>query len=325
MIDGVKICNNLQTQGLSGENNDKILCVSKALFIFVRNNSTTMKTIVFMRKIVAVLVVLMLFQIAWGQETADTSRPKAVVPDEQLAYFDLRGPVREVTEYALGDYSKMVWTFDIKGRLTEYRCYGNPFAGDGGCVFRLMAHYKYAYDKEGKIVFLYTFAEDYNLDESLGDEVLELFPPKMAPDALREQAEMLSDSTLCHSVWGNDSYSGRHYDRYRNWTECVEAPGFEEEKARLRVRNIVYYTDAELLGLPNGVKKVTYCVESDGSVWESEYSLDREGHLLRFQSYRDREPLYDWAAGQTDSESWDLITPKEDVKGKYIVEWWQNE
>lgn len=305
---------------------------------------------VYIRQFAAIFVVLMALQAM----SAENELPKSEVPDDHLAYFDLRGPVREVTEYALGDYSKTVWSFDRLGRLTEYRQYGHPFAGDGGCVFRLMAHYRYAYDKNGKIIFLYTYDEEYNLVDEYDDVILELFPPKIGTDAMIERADTLNDSTLCYSTWYLDErnrgvsdpnhagqpgyidpnnsfnhYYGCHYDQYRNWTERVDADEGEAEKARVRVREISYYTDAELLGLYNGVKMVTYRTHADGSVWESEYQFNRKGFLTRFQSYRDREPLYDWKQGQTDCSAQDLIVVPEDnceyKEGERTILWWGDE
>ncbi len=258
--------------------------------------------------------------VAAADETPQ--RPKSEVPADHLAYFDLRGPVCEVTEYALYDYSKAVWKFDIQGRLTEYLRYGHPFVGGGGCVFRLMAHYRYAYDKEGRIMFLYTYDEEYNLMDEYDDEVLELFPPGVTAEKVGEEAEQLGDSTYCRSNWASGNYAACRYDRHHNWTERVEAADGEAGNARIAVREIRYYTDAELLGLRNGVKKVTCRTEKDGAVWSSEYSLDRDGRLTRFQSYRDQEPLYEWTLDSTDCTGQDLIVPVTDQAVSRTIEWW---
>lgn len=273
------------------------------------------------------LSVFFLVLVALLLMSARVEVPKSEVPDDHLAYFDLRGPVREVVEYALCDYAKTVWKFDRWGRLTEYCCYGSPFAGDGGCVFRLKAHYQYDYDKQGKINFLYTYDEEYNLDDEYDDVVLELFPPKIEKDTIVERADMLEDSTLCYGPMIADErtpsrYYGSHYDRYRNWTERVDAEVDDTEHARVRVREITYYTDAELMGLYNGAKLVTYKTWADNSMWESEYYLDHEGRLTRFQSYRDREPLYEWKLGDTDCSSQDLIVQEDGEDVERTVQWW---
>ena len=195
------------------------------------------------------LVLLPVTAVAGGA----TQKPKAEVPTDHLAYFDLHGPVREVTEYALYDYSKTVWKFDTQGRLTEYLRYGHPFVGSGGCVFRLAAHYRYAYDKEGRIIFLYTYDEEYNLMDEYDDEILELFPSGVAAEKMDGETEQLNDSTYCRSNWNAGNYSACHYDSHHNWTERVEAADGEAENARIAVREIRYYTDTELLGPTNTI------------------------------------------------------------------------
>ena len=182
---------------------------------------------------------LCLFAVScYGQEI-----PRSEIPDDHLAYFGLRGPVQEVREYGFYNYTKTVMRFDHKGRLTEYEEYGNPFAGDGGCVFRLMRRYRYAYDTEGKIMFLETYDEDYALVDAYADMILELFPEKPSSyDAFEKAEREYGDTTYCYSRWFNTDeklYSGYQYDLQGNWTEHVYA--VDSDHADVTVREITYY------------------------------------------------------------------------------------
>ena len=87
--------------------------------------------------------------------------PRDSVPEDHLAWFGLRGAVQEVTEYDYNNYGKKIWRFDTRGRLTEYYEYTHPFFENGGCVFGLWAHYRYAYNEQGKIIFEETYRDLY--------------------------------------------------------------------------------------------------------------------------------------------------------------------
>ena len=171
--------------------------------------------------------------------------PRDSVPDDHLAWFGLHGPVAEVREYDYGGYRKTVWRFDTQGRLVEYTDYQTPFAGSGGCVFGLWAHYRYAYDKDGKIIFLETYNEDYNTVDAYADLILELFPPQYKGADLFPKAEKeYGDTTYCFSLWKDvgetQHYYGYRFDRHGNWIESVSAELGDSMKACVRVREISY-------------------------------------------------------------------------------------
>lgn len=177
---------------------------------------------------------------------AEDSIPKSEIPDNHLAYFDFHGPVAQVTEYRLSDYSKTIWNFDKKGRLIYYEEYGSPFAGDGGCVFRLMKRYKYAYDKKGKIMFLDIYDEDYALVDDYADVILELFPPRNFKDKGFEKADKeYGDSTYCYSQWQDNReqtyYCGMRYDTFGNLIEKVNTIVDPDDRANITIREFVYY------------------------------------------------------------------------------------
>lgn len=241
-----------------------------------------------------------------GAQEAASALPHADIPDDHLAYFGLHGAVREVREYDYGGWGKTIWRFDPQGRLTEYIDYGNPFFGSGGCVFGLLDHYRYAYDKDGKIIFLETYNADNNVVDKYADVILELFPPKCNDADLFPKAEKEhGDTTSCFSVWKNDEelqhYYGHRFDRYGNWIERVSASEDDYYCGDVRVREITYYRDIEVMGLTVGVRTVTNQWKADGRKWSNRYDFDREGNLLHFQSWCDKEPLYEWDV-TTDSE-----------------------
>lgn len=220
-----------------------------------------------------------------------------------LAYFGLTGPVSEVIQYGLFDYEKTVYRFDTYGRLVEYEEYGHPFAGDGGCVFRKMAHYKYAYDKNDSLIVLYSYNEYYNDDETLDDTVLLLFPSPIAPDTLYNHAERDTESgTACHHIWleSDGNYHAALYDSHGNWTERVIAGEDDYTRADIKVRQISYYRDIELMGLHVGVHTVTHRWTEDGKTWSNKYFFDRQGTLEHFQSFVDSTALYEWKRGNPD-------------------------
>ena len=217
-----------------------------------------------------------------------------------LAYFGLTGPVSEVTQYGLHDYEKMVYRFDIQGRLIEYEEYGHPFAGDGGCVYRKMAHYEYGYTDKDSMIILYGFNEALNFDSD--DTVLLLYPPRIATDSLYKNAEPEPDSkTSCYNLWkqsGND-YVAVRYDDHGNWIERVKAGDGDYTRADVKVRQIKYYRDIELMGLSVGVHTVTHRRTDNGQMWWNQYTFNREGYLKHFQSFLDTTALYEWHFGDT--------------------------
>ena len=253
--------------------------------------------------------------------------PRDSVPDDHLAWFGLHGPVAEVMEYDFSGYSKTLWRFDTQGRLTEYENYGSPFAGDGGCVFRLTDRYRYAYDKDGKIIFLETFNDEYTLIDEYADIILEMFPPQDKSAWLFQKAEKeYGDTTFCMSAWrdGDEAqhYNGIRFDRHGNWIESVSAELGDDMKAGVRVRTIQYYCDIEMMGLAVGVKTVKHKWEADGKTWENEYRFDRDGNLLHFQSLCDKEPLFDWDKASSDEPGSDLIVrDKDDTIIREITYW----
>ena len=173
--------------------------------------------------------------------------PRDSVPDDHLAWFSLKGPVQEVIDYDYGYYSKIIWRFDKKGRLVEYFCYINPFTTAGGCVFGLYEHYRYAYDKKGKIIFLETFNADNNVVDEYDGLILELFPPQIKDADLFPQAEReFGDTTYCWSKWEDrgelQHYKARVFDKYGNWIEDVSASEDDYHHADVRVREIRYFT-----------------------------------------------------------------------------------
>ena len=172
------------------------------------------------------LIVVASFTLSVCAQPAAPDLPKSDIPDDHLAYFGLRGAVREVHEYDYNGWGKTVWRFDPQGRLTEYYEYTHPFFENGGCVFGLWAHYRYAYDEQGKIIFEETYNADYNTVDEWADITLELFPPQYKGADFRDKAEKEhGDTTSCYTLWTPDgetsNYFGIRYDHYGNWFEMV--------------------------------------------------------------------------------------------------------
>ena len=253
--------------------------------------------------------------------------PRDSVPEDHLAWFGFRGPVKEVRVYNYGYYGKTIYRFDPQGRLTEYIDYITPFAGSGGCVFGLYEHFRYAYDDEGKIIFLETYNADNNVVDEYDDLILELFPKQdqdadLFPYAMKE----FGDTSYCWSRWSDTEdlqhYQGRRFDRYGNWIEDVSASEDDYDHADVTVREISYYSDIEVMGLPVGVKTVTHKTKDDGKTWSNRYEFDREGNLLRFQSWCDKESLFEWDRTTADSPGYEMIVwePKAD-KTRKVTYW----
>ena len=174
--------------------------------------------------------------------------PRDSVPADHLSWFSLRGAVKEVVEYDYKDYGKIIWRFDSIGRLTEYMEYTHPFFENGGCVFGLWAHYRYAYDENGKIIFEETYNADYNTVDDFADLTLELFPPQRKEVDFRPKAEPeYGDTTSCYSVWNQKGemsyYFGIRYDKHGNWFEEVYTSEDGYSCAAVRVREITYYQE----------------------------------------------------------------------------------
>ena len=137
---------------------------------------------------------------------------------------------------------------DSIGRLTEYMEYTHPFFENGGCVFGLWAHYRYAYDENGKIIFEETYNADYNTVDDFADLTLELFPPQRKEVDFRPKAEPeYGDTTSCYSVWNQKGemsyYFGIRYDKHGNWFEEVYTSEDGYSCAAVRVREITYYQE----------------------------------------------------------------------------------
>ena len=180
------------------------------------------------------------------------------IPTENhLDYFDLHGPVKEVKEYNYGWHSKTIWRFDKQGRLTEYLNYATPFAGNGGCVFSLTDHYRYAYDKDGKVTVLEAFNDVENLDDANDDKILTLFPVRTPKDTLFKHAQKeFGDTTYCYSRWWNDEdpqkYFGRTYDKYGNMIEEFYGSVDNVHHTDAVVRDITYYDAPRQSSVPVG-------------------------------------------------------------------------
>lgn len=258
---------------------------------------------------------------------AELTVPKDSVPEDHLAWFGLRGAVKEVVEYDYYDYGKKIWRFDKQGRLTEYYEYTNPFFGDGGCVFGLWAHYRYAYDEKGKIQFLETYYADYNTVDEWADLILELFPPQYKGASFRDKAEKeYGDTTFCYSQWTPDgetsNYFGIRYDRKGNWFEQVHTSEDGYTCAGVIVRELTYYKDIELFDLPVGVKAVSHQKNEDGRVWSNRYEFDKEGNMTAFRSWVDDETLYEWNPATDEELGSDFIVAELEKGTKRTVEYW---
>ena len=190
--------------------------------------------------------------------SAQTALPHDSVPEDHLAWFGLKGPVKQMVEYDYCGYGKKVWRFDTKGRLREYIEYTHPFFESGGCVFGLWAHYRYGYDANGAIEYLETYNADYNKVDEYGDSILELFPPRQTYPDLRPEAENeFGDTTFCYSRWQEKGdkyhYDALRYDAYGNWFETVHTTLDSDACANVRVRDITYYDSApQPSGVPVG-------------------------------------------------------------------------
>ncbi|MBQ2540982.1 MAG: hypothetical protein II551_04985 [Paludibacteraceae bacterium] len=244
--------------------------------------------------------------------------PRDSVPDDHLAWFGLRGPVAEVVEYDYNNYGKTVWRFDKSGRLTEYYEYTHPFFEQGGCVFGLWAHYRYAYDENGEIQFLETYNADYNTVDAFADLTLQLFPPQRKENAMPDDTEKeFGDTTFCYSQWkpnGEQSdYYGIRYDRYGNMIEDVHTSEDGYTCAAVRVREIKYYKDIDLFDLPVGVRAVVHQWVADGRTWGNRYDFDKQGNMTKFRSWVDREHLYEWDNSDTQLLGCDLIATDPDA------------
>lgn len=258
---------------------------------------------------------------------AEMEVPRDSVPDNHLEWFGLRGPVKEVVEYDYNNYGKTIWRFDTQGRLTEYEEYTNPFFESGGCVFGLWAHYRYAYDEQGKIQFLETYSADYNTVDAFADLILELFPRQYKGATFRDKAEKeFGDTTFCYNQWtpnGEQSdYFGIRYDRYGNWFEQVHTSEDGCTCASVIVREIKYYKDIDIFDLPVGVKAIIHQWESDGRQWGNRYDFDRDGYLTQFRSWVDDENLYEWDPSDPDVLGSDLIAQGGPTVEKRTVSYW---
>jgi hypothetical protein len=259
---------------------------------------------------------------------AEEAVPRDSVPDDHLAWLGFQGPVKEVHEYNYGQYSKTVYRFDAKGRLLEYINYGSPFFGDGGCVFGLLEHYRYDYEKSGKIIFLETYNADNALVDEYADMILELFPPQDKEEKHFDKSEReFGDTTFCYSEWHNTEesfrYFGRRYDKHGNWIEDVNADEDDYYCANVRVREISYYRDIEVLGLPVGVKTVKNDWVADGKKWSNAYDFDREGNLRQFNSWCNKEPLYEWTPADTTVMAYDLLVSDITNNVKQKISYWK--
>ena len=260
-------------------------------------------------------------------EAQELPIPRDSVPEDHLAWFGLHGPVAEVVEYDYNNYGKTIWRFDERGRLTEYYEYTHPFFENGGCVFGLWAHYRYAYDEQGKIIFLETYNADHNTVDEWADLTLELFPPQYKGATFRDKAEKeYGDTTFCFSQWTPDgetsNYFGIRYDRYGNWFEEVHTSEDGYTCASVIVREIKYYKDIALFDLPVGVKAVAHQWQADGRTWRNKYEFDREGNMTAFRSWVDEEDLFEWTPADKDQIASDLIVPGQEKDAKRTVEYW---
>ena len=258
---------------------------------------------------------------------AELTIPRDSVPEDHLAWFSLRGAVKEVVEYDYNNYGKTIWRFDKQGRLTEYIDYTHPFFENGGCVFGLWAHYRYAYDEQSKIQFLETYNADYNTVDDFADLTLELFPAQIQEPNFRDKAEKeYGDTTFCYSQWTPDGemshYFGIRYDRRGNWIEQVHTSEDGYTCADVRVREIQYYKDIELFDQSVGVKVVEHQWTADNRHWSNRYDFDQDGNLVAFRSWVDDEALYKWTPADTEVLGSDLITQERSTDTKRQVYHW---
>jgi len=258
------------------------------------------------------------------------------IPDEDhMSYFALRGPVKEVRMYDYAQHGKTIWRFDKEGRLVHYENYGTPYAGDGGCVFRLTDRYRYAYDSDGRIIVLESYNEVETLVDENDDKILTLFPLRAPKDLLFEKAtKEYGDTTYCYSRWWEQEgdamqhYQGRRYDKYGNWIEDFTGTEDSYDHTDVRVREIDYYKDIELMDLPVGVKTVTHRWKADDKYWGNCYDFDKDGFLTHFHSWvaesedAAKEPLYEWDIQTDDMPGSDLIPTELTKDTKREVSYW---
>ncbi len=276
-----------------------------------------------MMKRLSVFVLCSLFFMA---AKAELAIPRDSVPEDHLAWFGLRGAVKEVVEYDYNNYGKTIRRFDTRGRLTEYIEYTHPFFENGGCVFGLWAHYRYAYDDQGKIQFIETYNADHNKVDEWADLTLELFPPQYKGATFRDKTEKeYGDTTFCYNQWTPDgessNYFGIRYDRKGNWFEMVHTSEDGYTCASVIVREIRYYKDIELFDLPAGVKAVSHHWQSDGRQWGNRYEFDREGNMTAFRSWVDDEALYEWNPATDEELGSDFIVPEANDKAREVEYW----
>lgn len=196
---------------------------------------------------------------------------------------------------------------------------------NGGCVFGLWAHYRYAYDEQGKIIFEETYNADYNTVDEWADLTLELFPPQYKGADFRDKAEKEhGDTTFCYNQWTPDgetsNYFGIRYDRKGNWFEMVHTSEDGYTCASVIVREIKYYKDIALFDLPVGVKAVSHQWKSDGRKWGNRYEFDREGNMTSFRSWVDEEALYEWTPADEELGS-DFIVPGANDRAREVEYW----
>ena len=273
------------------------------------------------------LVVFALCSLLFLPAKAELTPPRDSVPEDHLAWFGFRGAVKEVVQYDYYDYGKTIWRFDTRGRLTEYYEYTHPFFENGGCVFGLWAHYRYAYDEQGKILFLETYNADYNTVDDFADLILELFPPQNKEANFRDKTEKEhGDTTSCYTLWTPDgelsNYFGIRYDRKGNWFEQVHTSEDGYTCAGVIVREFTYYKDIELFDLPVGVKAISHQKNEDGRVWSNRYEFDKEGNMTSFRSWVDDEALYEWNPTTDEELGSDFIVADLEKGTKRTVEYW---
>ncbi|MBQ7663949.1 MAG: hypothetical protein IJS43_01855, partial [Bacteroidaceae bacterium] len=135
------------------------------------------------------------------------------------------------------------------------------------------------------------------------------------------------DTTYCFSVWKDEAdgqhYYGHRFDRYGNWIESVSTVVDDHACAGVRVREITYYRDIEVMGLQVGVKTVTNKWKADGKNWSNRYDFDREGNLLHFQSWCDKEPLFEWDINTDTEPGCDLIVSDKNKDVKRKITYWK--
>ena len=200
---------------------------------------------------------LSLIALSISPTKAELPYVTTIPTENHLDYFDLHGPVKEVKEYNYGWHGKTIWRFDQQGRLTEYLNYSTPFAGNGGCVFELTDHYRYAYDETGAVIVLEAFNDVENLDDANDGKILTLFPVRAPKDTLYKYAQKeFGDTTWCYSRWWNDvepqKYFGRTYDKFGNMIEEFYGIAGTSDHTDAVVRDITYYDPPRKSSVPIG-------------------------------------------------------------------------